>query len=423
MRSEWREGVRRTRVAVLAIVAMAVGTAAGASPGLAAGDGVTDITAGVTHACAARSDGSVWCWGENLKHEIGDGTTDPRPTPVRVRKDGGGFLGATLRLPAGAGNHTCARQAGGGARCWGQNDNGELGDGTTDPRPFPVTPTVLATGQPLGGVKALSVGADHVCALRSNGSTWCWGYNGNGRLGDGTTAQRLGAVRVVRANGFLNGVTAIGAGAFHTCAVLTDTTVRCWGANSAGQLGDGSTADRPMPVKVRTSSGRALSGVVAVVGGYRHTCALRSNGQVLCWGSNTDGQLGDGTQKERHHPVLVRQGSGLLQRIASISAGGALHTCAVTTDRRAFCWGENASGQLGDGTQQMRRKARLVQSEATGGATAFGKVLRVAVGGGGFTCALRRGGTAWCWGNNELGQTGTGDPDLVLLFPRRVLFP
>ena len=212
---------------------------------------------------------------------------------------------------------------------------------------------------------------------------------------------------------------AIGAGAFHTCAVLRDSTVRCWGRNNEGQLGDGTTDERHLPVKVRKAGGGVLSGVVAVTGGYVHTCALRTDRRVYCWGDNSLGSLGNGTTDDRHHPVRVkRAGGGELTGATDVSANGNFFTCAATTDRKAFCWGDNEDGQLGDGTTKERHKARLVR-RASG---PFGGVRRIVVGGN-FTCALRSGATMWCWGNNSDAQVGNGNPDPDVLFPERVDFP
>jgi alpha-tubulin suppressor-like RCC1 family protein len=186
---------------------------------------------------------------------------------------------------------------------------------------------------------SLAVGSDHTCALLNDGTARCWGYNGYGALGDGTTTQRLAPVAV---SGISSAV-ALTAGENHTCALLANGTARCWGSNYAGQLGDGTTTERSTPVAVS-----GLSGAVALTAGGAHTCALLANGTARCWGDNNNGQLGDGTTTGRLTPVAVQGGHGAL--LSLVSGPAALHTCAVTADGTALCWGFNYYGQLGNGT-------------------------------------------------------------------------
>jgi alpha-tubulin suppressor-like RCC1 family protein len=334
-----------------------------------------------------------------------------------VKTAGGGFLSNVRQISAFDGDTTCGVKGKGTVRCWGENSAGQLGDGTTDPRPFPVTTTVLASGAVLTAVKAVAVQGAHSCALRSNGRAWCWGFNGSGRLGDGTTDDRHAAVQVRRGGGFLTGVVAISAGLAHTCALLADATVRCWGDNDEGQLGDGTTDERHAPVKVRNASGGVLSGVVAISAGYDHTCALRADRRVSCWGNNEHGRLGDGSTQDRHHPVQVKRGSGALSGVTHISAGDGA-TCAATIERQAYCWGNNENGELGDGTTTERHKARLVKRDSR----PFAGVQRIETSAD-HTCAVRSNKTAWCWGANSDGQVGSGSAEPKVLFPERVDFP
>jgi alpha-tubulin suppressor-like RCC1 family protein len=194
-------------------------------------------------------------------------------------------------------------------------------------------------GVMLSGVVA---GAWHTCAHGSGGKVYCWGYNADGQLGDGTDTSRLTPVAVEAPEGVvLSGVVA---GAWHTCAHGSGGKVYCWGYNGDGQLGDGMSTSRRTPVAVQAPAGVVLSGVVA---GSYHTCADGSDGKVYCWGYNADGQLGDGTNASRQTPVAVQAPPGVT--LSGISAGLGAHTCALSTAGPVYCWGGNGSGQLGDG--------------------------------------------------------------------------
>jgi len=228
--------------------------------------------------------------------------------------------------------HTCALTSSGAVKCWGWNGNGQLGDGTNTDKWTPVQVSGLTSG-----VSGISAGDDTSCAVH-NGAAKCWGYNGSGELGDGTYNNRNVPADV---SGLSSGVIAIAAGGGHTCALTTTGAVKCWGYNEYGQLGDGTNNHRNTPVQV---SG-LTSGVSAISAGYDHTCALTSSGGVKCWGWNYVGQLGDGTNTDKWTPVQV---SGLTSGVSAISAGFA-HTCALTISGGIKCWGRNAYGQLGNG--------------------------------------------------------------------------
>jgi len=342
------------------------------------GSGMSVVTAGFRHTCGVATAGTVWCWGENVYGKLGDGTTINRPTPVPVSGLGNGGVAVV----AGS-NYTCARGVDGGVRCWGINMVGELGDGTTIDRLTPV-----AVSGPLGGHVSVATGGHHSCALVNGGGLQCWGENTSGQLGDGTRIDRLAPSSVY---GLLSGVHSVAAGSAHSCAV-TSTGARCWGSNVSGQLGDGTATDSPTPAAV---SGLP-AGLAAIVAGDAHTCALTSAGGVRCWGANTHGQLGDGTTVQALAPVAA---SGLGVGVVSLAAGG-LHTCAVTFAGRALCWGNNDSGQLGDGTTTQRP----VPAAAVG---LLSGVAAVAAGQA-HTCALTTAGAVLCWGNNADGQLGDG---------------
>jgi alpha-tubulin suppressor-like RCC1 family protein len=291
--------------------------------------GITAIATGSGHTCALTDGGGVRCWGYNDGGQLGKGTTTDSGVPVPVPVDVSG-LGSGVAAIA-AGSHTCALTSGGGVKCWGWNRQGQLGNGTTTNSSTPVDVSGLASG-----VAAIAAGAYHTCALTSGGGVKCWGIDG--LLGNGLTT---GSTVPVEVSGLAGGVTAIAAGSLHTCALTSGGGVKCWGSNTYGKLGDGTTTKSTVPVDV---SG-PMSGVTAIaVGGY-HTCAVTRGGGVKCWGYNGYGQLGDGTTTGRRIPVDV---SGIASGITAIAAGD-VHTCALTGGGGVSCWGRNSSGQLGIG--------------------------------------------------------------------------
>jgi RHS repeat-associated protein len=250
--------------------------------------GVTAISAGHDHTCALTTAGGVKCWGRNTYGQLGDNSATTRLTPVDVT----GLASGVMTIAAGI-YHTCALTTAGGVKCWGENGVGQLGDNSTTTRLTPVDVTGLASG-----VTAIAAGTGHTCALTTAGGAKCWGHNGYGELGDNSTTSSLTPVDVA---GLASGVTAISTGGYHTCALTTAGGTKCWGYNQYGQLGDNSTTTRLTPVDV---TGLA-SGMTAIAAGYSHTCALTTAGGVKCWGYNNNGELGDNTTTRRLAPVDV----------------------------------------------------------------------------------------------------------------------
>ncbi|MFA5392797.1 MAG: DUF2341 domain-containing protein, partial [Candidatus Paceibacterota bacterium] len=331
------------------------------------------ITAGVGYSCAVLSDGAAKCWGANNDGQLGDGTKTQSLTPVVVSN-----LTGAVAISNGD-YYACALINDGTARCWGYGGLGELGDGTINTSSVPVVVSGLT------GAVAITAGYRHACAFLSNGTAKCWGDNDYGELGDETTTQRTTPVVVSG----LTGAVAVTAGQYYTCALLSNGTAKCWGNNTNGQLGDGTTTNSFVPVAVS-----GLTGAVAITGGYSHACALLSDGTAACWGYNDYGKLGDGTDTQRLTPVVVSNLTGAV----AITAGYR-HTCALISDGTAKCWGRNDSGQLGDGTT-----VGIYTPVSVSGLT--GAVALTA--GDAHTCALLSDGTAKCWGSNGSGRLGDG---------------
>jgi alpha-tubulin suppressor-like RCC1 family protein len=295
--------------------------------------GVKAIAASGAFSCALTDAGGVQCWGFNDLGQLGDGTNNTRSQPGDVAGLDTGIAAITAGWV-----HACALTDAGGVKCWGHNFFGQLGDGTKTDSLTPVDVQGLTSG-----VAAISAGGYFTCALLNNGGVTCWGYNAFNQLGDGTKTDSTVPVDVA---GLSSGVASISTGGYHSCALMTDGTMKCWGMNSNGQLGDGTIENRSIPVDVVGSNG--ISGISA--GGF-HTCALTNAGGILCWGQNRHGQLGDGTTKDRYTPANVIGLPGVVL-VVDASPGG--HTCAIIAGGEVLCWGFNRFDQVGDGTTTDR---------------------------------------------------------------------
>jgi len=362
-------------------------------PGFQEGSIFTDTTlsSGDTHTCAILDDGSVSCWGRNDDGQLGDGTTTDKNTSTQTLSLG---TGRTAVAISSGWSHNCAILDDGTVSCWGWNIYGQLGDGTTTDRNTPTQTSTLGTGRT---AVAISSGGAHTCAILDDGSVSCWGYNNKGQLGDGTTTNRNTSTQT-SSLGTGRTAVAISSGGYHTCAVLDDASVSCWGLNGDGQLGDGTATDRSTPTQ--TSSLGVGRTAVAISSRLWHTCAILDDGTVSCWGWNIYGQLGDGTNTNRNTPTQTSSlGTG---RTAVAISSGDTHTCAILDDATVSCWGGNAYGGLGDGTTTLRTTPTQTSSLGTG---------RTAVAissGNAHTCAILDDASVSCWGDNWKGQLGDG---------------
>ncbi len=305
----------------------------------------------------------------------------------------GAAAGIQLTHIAVGSTHSCGLTTGGGVMCWGEASHGQLGNGQGDmftpPSPVPVAVAGLARGVvdlALGGV-------GHSCALMADGQVKCWGWNGNGQLGIGRIDAGTSTPLTVVGLGVP--VTKITAGEYHTCALTAGGQMACWGNNVSGQLGSGTiemTSSTPVIVPGLGGS------IIDIAAGSSHTCALMTGGGVKCWGDNSIGQLGNGaTGTGGSAPVNV---AGLTSGVAALSAGGT-HTCALTTGGGVKCWGNNYGGQLGNGTAGGLSSVPVDVNGLSSG------VVSVKAGSG-STCAVISTGGIKCWGGNDRGQIGDG---------------
>jgi len=354
----------------------------------------TKVVAGNDQTCALTTAGGVQCWGDNADGQAGDGSDFPSRPPIDVV----GLSSGVVDIAAG-GNHSCALLTSGAVQCWGRNSNGQLGDGSTDERLIPVDVLGLPTTP-----TAIAAGEAHTCALFSSGSISCWGRNTQGQIGDGSTEQRSAPTPV---SGLATGAVEIVAGFGHSCARLVNGTVQCWGENSQGQLGNGSQNNSSRPVSV---TGLSLP-AIALTAGSHHSCAVLQGGGIACWGDNDRGQLGDDTRDDRSSPVAVEALNDTITKVAA----GRYHTCALATDGDIHCWGSSSRGQLGTGSVESSRTPARV--------SALGRDAIAIAAGEDHSCAIRTDGQLRCWGSNRDRQLGEGSPGLYsipqLLIPER----
>lgn len=332
----------------------------------------TKVSAGVSHSCGITTAGVLKCWGGNQFGQLGDGTTTTRTLPTIIDS------GITyLSISAGE-DHTCGFTSSGFLKCWGANNLGQLGDGTTTSK---TTPTVIDSGVSYTSISA----GRHTCGVTNSGLLKCWGPNSTGQLGDGTTTQRTMPTIID------SGITysSISIYLLHSCGITSTGVLKCWGSNSSGQVGDGTTTTRTLPTLI--DSGINYSKVAV---GMYHTCGFTSTGLLKCWGSSNYGQVGDGSVGDRTTPTVIDSGINY----SNIGVGNR-HTCGVTTSGILKCWGSNESGQLGDGTITQRTLPTIIDSSINYSKVAVGMY---------HTCGLESSGIIKCWGSNDSGQLGDG---------------
>ncbi|MEM9192054.1 MAG: hypothetical protein AAGF12_22970 [Myxococcota bacterium] len=335
------------------------------------------VSAGSDHSCVLLAGGEVWCWGRNESGQLGDGTRMDSTEPVQVLESSGSLLANVTAIDSGA-RQTCALLASGEVRCWGRNENGELGDGTVDNRATAVAPFGLNPAE------ALATGGFHTCVIEVSGAVKCWGLNSVGQLGSGPSGSQQTVPVVVDG---LENVVELSANYQVTCARHSGGTVSCWGQNDEGQTGSGTiTPAQTSPVDVV-----GMSNAISIASGWNHQCAARRDGTVRCWGQGAFGALGSGNPDPAPSGVVV---VGVDDAVL-VRAGG-FTSCALDPRGRRRCWGINDRGQLGDGANA----ARFVPSPPLGSFVALSDANNS------HTCGVRDDYEVVCWGNNAHGQLG-----------------
>jgi len=336
------------------------------------------VSCGASHCLALHTDGTLWAWGNNKEGQLGDGSATNQPIPVRVRD-----LTEVVDVSAGY-NHSLAVRSDGTVWGWGKNDLGQVGDGATANKTSPQRVINIAN------VTKIAAGGGHSLALASDGRVWAWGNNWDGQVGVGTDGDSYPAPRQVQ--GVYN-VIGIAAGENHSLAVRSDGTLFAWGLNITSQLGDGTNVSRSLPVYT------GLSGVVSVAAGSTHSLAARIDGSVWGWGHSRYGQVGVGAIGD----ILMRPSKiAGIENVALVGAGK-FHSLALLASGRVWAWGQNLFGQLGDGGQANR--------EAPVPIVVVDRVVMPAAGEK-HTSVIKTDGYIWSWGDNTAGQLGAPNADL-----------
>ena len=403
-----------------------------------AGVSFQSIAAGVFHTCAITTTGQAYCWGANGYGQLGNNSTTGSRIPVAVQMP----AGISFQSIVADYFHTCAITTTGHAYCWGMNQHGQLGNNSTAGSLTPLAVSSVGVnvpveqsasrlyewnnavqpGTPLAATNAvatlpevgssfrirvgltaagnktlqsITAGYAHTCALTTTGQAYCWGRNEYGQLGNNSTTNSRIPVAVQMPAGVAR-FQSITTNSFHTCALTTEGKAYCWGWNVDGQLGNNSTTDSSIPAAVQMPAGVSFQSITA---GYYHTCALTATNQAYCWGYNEYGQLGNNSTTDSSIPVAVQMPAGVA-RFQSITTNS-FHTCALTTEGKAYCWGWNIYDQLGNNSTTDSSIPAAVQMPA-------GVSFQSITAGDEHTCALTTTGKAYCWGTNGYGQLGNG---------------
>lgn len=330
------------------------------------------VAAGVNHTVALKTDNTLWAWGNNMNGQLGDGTTITKNKPIRIDTTN------NWQIVVAGDFHTVAIKTDGTLWAWGDYGYRELDVSSPINRTIP---TQIGSDT---NWKTVAAGGYHTVAIKTDGTLWAWGNNEYGQLGDGTKINKTIPIQIGTANNWQT----ISTGQYHTIAIKTDGTLWAWGFNSAGQLGDGTFTDRYKPTQIGTTNNwKTIS-----AGNY--TTAIKTDGTLWGWGPNYYGQLGDGTNTNKNTPTQI----GTANNWQTITAGN-FHTAAIKTDGTLWTCGQNYYGQLGDSTTIDKNIFTQTDSETN---------WKNATAGNGFTLAIKTDNTLFAWGFNNTGKLGDG---------------
>ncbi|MBT5617984.1 MAG: hypothetical protein HOJ71_02815, partial [Euryarchaeota archaeon] len=361
------------------------------------------IAIGGEHMCVITDQKSVMCWGNGASGQLGNNDTTSHVSPVLVEGFGPGRTATALSAGFA---HTCALLDNGSVTCWGKGTSGQLGDDLSQDSPLPATITALPSGH-----KAITIasGYDHTCAILDDGSVACWGEGSSGQLGNGALIDSS-TPQTTQSLGFNSSAKSISLGRYHSCAITDNGTTVCWGQGSQGQLGNGATSEEASPVT--TAPFPFNQKAVALASGEEHTCALMSTGSVACWGNGANGRLGNGASSSASTPELTEPFGG--GRTAVAISSQHQHTCALLNDGNVSCWGSDEDGRAGTGDALSEHNIPTDTAGLGAGRTS----LSIAAGFS-STCAILDDLSTVCWGdlNPPAGNVYASTPSELTLLP------
>jgi len=368
--------------------------------GVLNGKKLTSISGGRQYRCALDNEGSVYCWGKSKYGQLGDLKTQESSVPIKVDFNKKGDLYGKKVTEISAGGGACVIDEKKKVYCWGVDDYDYF---------FNPIPTEIDSGEIENNFSYVSASSDYACAINSDGKAYCWGYGSNGQLGNGET-ENSNVPIPVDTSGVLSNKKLVAIDAMRSVCTLDDEgKAYCWGYGESGQLGDGEVYDWPSSIPVAVDTGGVLKDkelVDIITGGYS-TCALDNEGKVYCWGSGEYGQLGNGSDEKSPVPVTVDI-SGVLKDKELVDASvGNEHACALDDAGKAYCWGRNSDGQLGNGSGE---KSPVPVTVDTSGVLKDKELVDI-ITGGDSTCALDNEGKAYCWGSGGNGCLGNGEKE------------
>lgn len=382
-----------------------------------------DIAQGATAACGIGSNGSVYCWGSNSTGAFGNGNTTSSNIPTAMTMSGT-LAGKVPKSIIMGSSTACVLTTDNGTYCSGNNSSyGEFGLGTSVSSNVPVA--AMSAGALSGKtIKDISFGTNHTCAIASDNLVYCWGFNGSGQLGNNSTTTTL-TPTAVSTTGVLSGKTIkkVSAGNSFTCVVASDDMGYCWGSGTNNRLGRSSTSNSLVPIALTSTgmlSGKTLKDIAA---GDLYGCALASDSQVYCWGSNASGQLGVNSSAIMGAltPGNVYTGGDLSGKTVKSLMAGQSHVCVIASDDKGYCWGGNTSQQVGSYASPTYAPTVLYSHTTSPLATITLK--KIGTSKGSFSCALASDANTYCWGSNTNGQLGYGTTGSMSATARLVTVP